>query len=150
MITDSIVAKEPRRCKLGVKDEIVEQVMSFRWGIEITAHQDRRSEVKNQIDKASRIAEGLRDVIWKNQFLKIEVKTRIYKSCVRPIITYATETTADTTRTKSITGTAEMRTLQRQNTQPRNKTNLRHTGHCKIDEAEMARVESTHQQNGRK
>jgi len=31
----------------------------------------------------------------------------------------------------------------------RNKTNLRHTGHCKIDETVTGRVESTHQQNGR-
>jgi len=71
-----------------------------------TAHQDRRSEVKNQIDKASRIAGCLKDIIWKTQFLKIEEK---YKSCVRPIITYA----AETTRTKNITRTAEMRTLRR-------------------------------------
>jgi len=77
-----------------------------------------------------------------NQFLKIEAKTRIYKSWVRSIITYAAETTADTSRTKSITLTAE-------NTQPRNKTNLRHAEHCKIDETQTARVESTHQQNER-
>jgi len=52
-----VVAKELRRCKLAVNDEIIEQVMSFRYlGVEITAHQHRRSEVKNQIDKASRIA----------------------------------------------------------------------------------------------
>jgi len=54
----------------------------------------------------------LKDIIWNNQFLKIEAKTRIYKSCVRLIITYAAETTADTSRTKSITRTAEMRTLR--------------------------------------
>jgi len=108
-----VVAKEPRRCKLAVNDEIVEQVMSFRYfGVEITAHQHRGSEVKNQIDKASRIAGCLKNIIWKNQFLKIEAKTRIYKSCVRPIITYAAETTADTSRTKSMTRMAEMRTLQ--------------------------------------
>jgi len=77
-----VVAKEPRRCKLAVYDEIVEQVMSFRYlGVEITSHQDRRSEVKTQIDKASRIAGCLKEVIWNNQFLKIEAKTRIYKSC---------------------------------------------------------------------
>jgi len=106
-----VVAKEPRRCKLTVNDEIVEQVISFRYlGAEITAHQDRRSEVKKKIDKASRIAGCLKDIIWKN--LKIEAKTRIYKSCVRPIITYAAETMADTSRTKSITRTAEIRTLR--------------------------------------
>jgi len=39
-----VIAKESRRCKLAVNDEIVEQVMSFRYlGVEITAHQDRRS-----------------------------------------------------------------------------------------------------------
>jgi len=47
-----VVAKEPRRCKLAVNDEIVEQVMPFRYlEVEITAHQDKRSEVKNQTDK---------------------------------------------------------------------------------------------------
>jgi len=99
-----IVAKEPRRCKLAVNYEIVEQVMSIRYlQVEITAHQNRTSEVKNIIDKASKIAGCLKDVIWKNQFLTIEAKARIYKSCVRPIITYAAETTADTSRIKSIT-----------------------------------------------
>jgi len=39
-------------------------------------------------------------------------------------MTYAAETTADTSRTKSITRTAEMRTLR----SITNKTNLRHTG----------------------
>jgi len=90
-----VVAKEPRRCKLAVNDKIVEQVMSFRY---LEESQDRRSEVKNQIDKASSIAGCLKDIIWRNQFLKIEAQTRIYKSCVTPI-TYATETTADTSRT---------------------------------------------------
>jgi len=50
--------------------------MSFRYlEVEITAHQDRRSEVKNQIDKASRIAGYLRDIIWKTQFQEIEENT---------------------------------------------------------------------------
>jgi len=75
-VIDLVVTKELRRCKLAVNDEIVEQVMSYRYlGVEISAHQDRRSEVKNQIDKASRIAGCLKDIIWKNQFLKIEAKT---------------------------------------------------------------------------
>jgi len=40
----------------------------------------------------------------------------------------------------------------RQTPEERNKANLQeqeHTEHCKIDETEAARVESTHQQNGR-
>jgi len=78
--------------------------MSFRYlGVERPAHQDRRSEVKNQIDKASRITGCLKDIIWKNQFLNL-------KSCVRVIIIYATETTTDTSRTKR-PRTAEIRTL---------------------------------------
>jgi len=52
-----VVAQEPRRCKIAVNDEIVEQVMSFIYlGVEITSQQDRRSEVNNQMDKASRRA----------------------------------------------------------------------------------------------
>jgi len=95
-----VVAKESRRCKLAVNDEIVEQVMSFTYlGVEITTHQDRRSEVKNQIVKASRIAGSLKNIVWKNQFIKIEVNTKIYKSFVRPIIIYD----AETGRTKSMT-----------------------------------------------
>jgi len=99
---------------------IVEQVMSFRYlGIVITAHQD-----------------GV-FIIWKNQFLKIEVKTRIYKSCLRPICPrnngrhQQNQEHNPNCRTERIT------------------TILRHTGHCKIDETDTARVESTPQQNGR-
>ncbi|XP_055382972.1 uncharacterized protein LOC129613079 [Condylostylus longicornis] len=41
----------------------------------------------------------------------IENKIRIYKSCIRPILTYAIETTADTPKTKQKQRTTEMKTL---------------------------------------
>lgn len=44
--------------------------------------------------------------------MSCEAKTRIYKTCVRPIMTYAAETRADTRKTKIILRTDEMRTLR--------------------------------------
>ena len=44
--------------------------------------------------------------------MSIESKTRIYKTCVRPIMTYATETRAETAATKQLLRTTEMKTLR--------------------------------------
>jgi len=108
-----VVAKEPIRCKLAIDNEIVEQVMSFRYlGAEITADQNRIHEVKEQVNKASRIAGYLRNFVWKNNYMNRETKIRIYKTCIRPIMTYAAETRADTRRTKAILRTTEMRILR--------------------------------------
>lgn len=76
------ISKEPRRCKLAIYNEPVEQVMSFNYlGVGITSSRDLQKEVKCQITKATLIAGYLRDVIWRNKHMTIEGKTRIYKTC---------------------------------------------------------------------
>ncbi|XP_050447499.1 uncharacterized protein LOC126849579 [Cataglyphis hispanica] len=108
-----VIAKEPIRCKLAVNDEIIEQVMSFKYlGVEISSNQDRKKEVQGQIDKAARISGCLKEIIWRNKHMKREAKVKIYKTCVRPIMTYAAETRADIRKTKSMVRTTEMRTLR--------------------------------------
>lgn len=44
--------------------------------------------------------------------MSIEGKTRIYKTCVRPIMTYATKTRGDTTASKQLLRTTEMKILR--------------------------------------
>ena len=44
--------------------------------------------------------------------MSMESKIRIYKTCVRPIMTYAIETRAEKTSTKQLLRTTEMRTLR--------------------------------------
>jgi hypothetical protein len=44
--------------------------------------------------------------------MTVESKVRIYKMCIRPILTYVAETRAETSKTKRILKTAEMRTLR--------------------------------------
>lgn len=106
-----VIAKEPIRCKLAVKDEIIEQVMSFKYlGVEISSSQDRKKEVQDQINKAARISGCLKEIIWRNKYR--EAKIRICKTYVRPIMTYAAETRADTKKTKSMARTTEMWTLR--------------------------------------
>ncbi|XP_050457558.1 uncharacterized protein LOC126854663 [Cataglyphis hispanica] len=108
-----VIAKEPIRCKLTINDEIIEQVMSFKYlGVEISSNQDRKKEVQGQIDKAARISGYLKEIIWRNKHMKREAKVKIYKTCVRPIMTYAAETRADIRKTKSMVRTTEMRTLR--------------------------------------
>ena len=89
------LSREPVRCKLAVSNKSIEQVMSFNYlGVNITSNQNSTTEVKSQARNASMISGALRDVIWRNKFMSIESKTRIYKTCVRPIMTYAAETRA--------------------------------------------------------
>lgn len=107
------ISKEPKRCKLAIYDRSVEQVMSFKYlGASITSARNLKEEVKAQTTKASVISGCLRDIIWRNKYMSNKSKVRIYKTCVRPIMTYAIETRAENTTTKRLLRTTEMRTLR--------------------------------------
>lgn len=108
------ISKEPLRCKLQLYDQIIEQVLSFTYlGIQITSYQDLSDEVRHQTIKASRISGYLNDTVWSNKYLKTEPKVRIYKSVVRPVLTYAAETRSDTKKTARMLEVTEMKTLRR-------------------------------------
>lgn len=79
--------------------------MSTIWGCRYRVAEVH--EVDNQIRKAVRLSGYLRDIIWKN--MTTESKTRIYKTCVRPIMTYAAETRAEMSVTKRKMRTEEMK-----------------------------------------
>lgn len=107
------VSREPRRCKLAVYNRSVEQVMTFKYlGANITSNRNLKEEVKAQTTKASQISGYLRDIIWRNKYMSTRSKVRIYKTCVRPVMTYAIETRAENTITKRLLRTTEMRTLR--------------------------------------
>ncbi|XP_011878666.1 PREDICTED: uncharacterized protein LOC105567969 [Vollenhovia emeryi] len=58
--------------------------------------------MQDQINKAARIPGCLRETIWRNKCMRKEAKVGIYKTCVRPIMTYAAETRAETEKTKNM------------------------------------------------
>lgn len=68
--------------------------------------------MKNQINKSVRIVGALRLTIWNNNCISTQSKLRIYKACVRPVLTYAAETRADTTQTKKMYRINEMKVLK--------------------------------------
>ena len=103
------IAKEPLRCKLAVFGKGIEQIINFKYlGVTITSNRDLEKEVKAQTLKASLISGYLRDIIWRNQYMPVDIKTRIYKTCV----TYSIETRAENSTTKRLLRTTEMRTLR--------------------------------------
>ena len=83
-----VISKEPIRCKLVVENHPIEQVMSFQYlGVNTTSDRNLISEVRSQTTKFNNLSGCLRDVIWKNKFMLNQNKDRIYKNCIRPIIT---------------------------------------------------------------
>jgi len=62
--------------------------------------------------KASRILGCLRDIVWKNKCLIITSKIRVYKSTIRPVITYAAERGPDTSKTLQMIRTVEMKIIR--------------------------------------
>ncbi|XP_044766305.1 uncharacterized protein LOC123322425 [Coccinella septempunctata] len=107
------ISKEPIRFKLALNDQPIEQVMSFEYlGIIASSSRNTYDEVKAQVNKAARVSGCLHSTIWKNKCMSITSKARIYRTAVRPILTYAAETRADTSRTKRALRTTEMRTLR--------------------------------------
>ena len=99
------IAKEPLRYKLAVYGKSMEQVMNFKYlGVTITSSGD--------LEKAFLISGYLRDIIWRSKYMSMDSQTRIYKTCVRTIMTYAIETRAENSTMKRLLRTTEMSVLR--------------------------------------
>lgn len=82
-------------------------------GIVLTNTGETDEEVKEQINKANRIAGCLTHSIWYNKQLRQETKVRIYKSVIRPVLTYSVETRSETAKIRQRMGAPEMRVLRK-------------------------------------
>jgi hypothetical protein len=82
---------------------MIEQVPNFNYLVfEISAKRDLKQEERIQTTKAARISGCLYNIIWRNKQMSTECKVRIYKIKVRPVLTYASETRAETTYTEQL------------------------------------------------
>ncbi|KAI4501059.1 hypothetical protein M0802_003862 [Mischocyttarus mexicanus] len=87
--------------------------MKFRYlGVDITSSKNIIEEVRAQTRKTAMVSSCLRDIIWRNKYMSTNCKSRIYKTCVRPIMSYAIETGAETAATKRLLRSTEMKTLR--------------------------------------
>ncbi|KAI4496978.1 hypothetical protein M0802_007926 [Mischocyttarus mexicanus] len=78
------ISKEPIRCKLETDDRIIEQTMAFNYlGVEITSHRDLHRETTTQVRKVAVVSRALKDIIWRNKYLRKETKTRNSESSTR-------------------------------------------------------------------
>ena len=107
------VNKWPVRCKLQLRQNVIEQVMTFKYLGENISSDGFLKEVRKQVNKASAISGCLKSYIWKNKYLRRETKVRIYKTVASPIMTYAAETRSDTVKTKQILNVTEMNVLRK-------------------------------------
>lgn len=63
--------------------------MKFKYmGIEMIGYENIEAKVRNQTMKVTRTAACFNNTIWRNKYLGIEDKTRIYKTAIRPVMTY--------------------------------------------------------------
>ena len=106
-------SKTPLRCKLEVNGSIIQQEMRFKYlGIELSGYGDVEAEVREQTTRATKIAGCLNATIWRNKNIGIEAKSRIYKTAIRPIMTYTAETRPETAKTKRLLETTEIKVLR--------------------------------------
>jgi len=50
----------------------------------------------------------LRQITWANEYMRKDSKVRIYKTCIRPIMTYGIETREETNKTKRMLRVTKM------------------------------------------
>lgn len=107
------ISKDPIRCKPAVEDKIIEQVSQFTYlGIQLSNNHDPPKDLRSLINKSAAIAGSLRETVWANKYMRMDSKIKIYKTCVRPIMTYGIEAREDTNKTKSMLRVAEMKILR--------------------------------------
>ena len=76
--------------------------------------------------------------------MRTDCKIRIYKSCIRPIMTYGKEVREDINKTKSVLRVAEMKTLkitvgeneERRSEKHRHQRTMRITKYSEVEKAE--------------
>ena len=76
-----------------------------RTSLEIQLSQSRGEQQKY-------LRRCLRDVVWNNKYMSKDCKTRIYKTCVQPILIDVVETRGETTKTRNRLKVAEMKVLR--------------------------------------
>ncbi|XP_056636720.1 uncharacterized protein LOC130445200 [Diorhabda sublineata] len=107
------IAKDPLRCKLVVEDNPIEQVMQFRYlDTVISSTHDPVKDLRSQFNKEVALSGCLRDIVWSNPYMRKVSKIRIFKTSIRPIMTYGTEVREDTNKMKQMLKVAEMKTLR--------------------------------------
>jgi hypothetical protein len=76
--------------------------MNFIYlGLEVTSNGALQSGIKHQAHKAAKLFGCLNDTLWRNKYLRQEMKVRIYKLVIRPVLIYAAGTGADPKLNKS-------------------------------------------------
>jgi hypothetical protein len=85
------IAKHNIKCKIKLRNTNKSQIL-ITWGLKYLVR-DLKQEVRIQTTKASRISGYLNNLIWRNKHMSTECKVRIYKTKVRTVLTYASETT---------------------------------------------------------
>jgi hypothetical protein len=80
-------------------------------GIKLTNDGNTEREASEQLMKANCIIGCLDNCVWRNKYLNKETKVRIYKSVVRPTMTYVCETRPDSMKIKGQTQVVEMKVL---------------------------------------
>lgn len=79
--------KEQLRCKLEINEVITQKMKCKYLGIGITSYGNAEKEAREQVAKASNVAGFPNDVIWRNQHLKQEIKTRVYEALIKQVMT---------------------------------------------------------------
>jgi len=78
--------------------------------MDLSIYHDPVKYRRSQINKASAMSGYLRQIIWANEYMRRD--SRIYKTCIRPIMTYGIETREETNKMIRMLRVAEMNTLR--------------------------------------
>jgi hypothetical protein len=77
------IAEEPVQCKLVTDGTLPEQVTTFKYlSGNISSDRNTYLEVCHQTNNAARVSGLLRYVTWRNRYMSVESKIKIYKAVV--------------------------------------------------------------------
>jgi len=93
-----VIARKPKCYKLAVYNKSVDQIITFKHlGDDITSiNRNLKEEEQAQTTKVVTTSDYLRHITWKNKYMNLKSKIKIYRICVRPVMTYVIETRAGT------------------------------------------------------
>ncbi|KAL6424889.1 hypothetical protein ACFW04_010044 [Cataglyphis niger] len=77
-----------QQLNMRISTKTKKQVTQFKYlGINISSGHNPEKDLRSQINKTSVIVGYLREIVWTYQYMRKNSTIKIYKTCIRPIMT---------------------------------------------------------------
>lgn len=107
------ISDEEDEVRVEIEEEVIQQVEQFTYlGVSIDKRGNQEGELNDRIEKTSKLYHAMNNNFIRKREIAEKTKMMVYKTVIRPVLTYGCETWTTTLREKSRLQAMEMKILR--------------------------------------